>query len=584
VSNPDAVVTTLSYDPTNGRLTNITIPAGSDHYDYFASTDTAAGQSPGEVKSITSPYGANLAFTYLGGLTTSHTWSGSVNGSVAWSYDNDFARISETITDGVGTSAAIKFGYADLDKFLTCASLTNCSPPSTDALSVVHDSVNGLLSNVTYGTLTETYGYDNFGQLASKTAKLSATPLLQSTYDSTSWLVANRRDALGRISHREETIGAGATAKFDYTYSAEGRLTDVQLNGALQEHYDYGANGNRTVGYTPTRSVTSAQVQYDAQDRLRTYGPYTYTYTYNGELKTKTDSTTTPAKVTSYAYDPLGNLLSVTPSVGQTITYVIDGLNRRVGKKLGTTMVKQWLYRDSLKPVAELDGSGHLISTFVYGSNTNVPDYMVRGVSIYRILTDQVGSPRMVVNVVDGTVPYSAGYTAFGEQTLSGISDFIPFGFAGGMFDGVRFGVRDYDPVIGRWVSKDPILFDGRQANLYVYAKNDPLNASDSTGLVVYECTRPVEGPFSSFINHKYQCVYVPGQETQCFGWGGDPTQDKLVPENCVVSDAGSRCMDQCVAQQFDDPKNFRSNWNLFTNNCYQWANRTHDECVQRCL
>ncbi|MEO6602101.1 MAG: RHS repeat-associated core domain-containing protein, partial [Polyangiaceae bacterium] len=194
----------------------------------------------------------------------------------------------------------------------------------------------------------------------------------------------------------------------------------------------------------------------------------------------------------------------------------------------------------------------------------------------------------VIVNATSGAVVQRSSHDEFGNVVEDSNVGFTPFGFAGGLYDAdtglVRFGARDYDPQVGRWISKDPIRFDGGQANLYVYANNDPLNATDSTGLVVYECTRPVEGPFSSFINHRYQCVYVPGQETQCFGWGGDPTQDKLVPENCVVSDAGSRCMDQCMAQQFDDPKNFGRNWNLFTNNCYQWADRTHEECVQRCL
>ena len=189
-----------------------------------------------------------------------------------------------------------------------------------------------------------------------------------------------------------------------------------------------------------------------------------------------------------YAYDTLGNLLSVASTGGQAITYVIDGMNRRVGKQVGGTKVKQWLYRDSLKPVAELDGQGHLVSTFVYGSTSNVPDYMVRGGKTYRILTDQLGSPRMVVNVLDSTdVAFSAEYTAFGERTVTaGAADFLPFGFAGGVFDPdtglVRFGARDYDPVVGRWTSKDPIVFAGGQTNLYVYVGNDPINAIDPEG------------------------------------------------------------------------------------------------------
>jgi RHS repeat-associated protein len=46
----------------------------------------------------------------------------------------------------------------------------------------------------------------------------------------------------------------------------------------------------------------------------------------------------------------------------------------------------------------------------------------------------------------------------------------------------VRFGVRDYDPHVGRWTAKDPILFEGGQSNFYVFANNDPVNRVDPTG------------------------------------------------------------------------------------------------------
>ena len=45
----------------------------------------------------------------------------------------------------------------------------------------------------------------------------------------------------------------------------------------------------------------------------------------------------------------------------------------------------------------------------------------------------------------------------------------------------VRFGARDYDPQIGRWVRKDPTRFRGG-INLYAYAWNDPVNFVDRRG------------------------------------------------------------------------------------------------------
>ena len=40
-------------------------------------------------------------------------------------------------------------------------------------------------------------------------------------------------------------------------------------------------------------------------------------------------------------------------------------------------------------------------------------------------------------------------------------------------------GPRHYDPEIGRWIERDPILFRGGQANLYAYVNNE-VNLSNS--------------------------------------------------------------------------------------------------------
>jgi RHS repeat-associated protein len=78
-------------------------------------------------------------------------------------------------------------------------------------------------------------------------------------------------------------------------------------------------------------------------------------------------------------------------------------------------------------------------------------------------------------------------YDEFGRVLVDTAPGFQPFGFAGGLSDRdtglVRFGARDYDPQAGRWTVKDPIGFDGRDANLYGYALSDPINLIDPAGL-----------------------------------------------------------------------------------------------------
>jgi len=42
---------------------------------------------------------------------------------------------------------------------------------------------------------------------------------------------------------------------------------------------------------------------------------------------------------------------------------------------------------------------------------------------------------------------------------------------------------RYYDPVIGRFISEDPIGFEGGDVNLYAYVGNNPMNFVDPEGL-----------------------------------------------------------------------------------------------------
>ena len=290
------------------------------------------------------------------------------------------------------------------------------------------------------------------------------------------------RDKLGRITRKTETL-QGETHVRDYAYDLAGRLMEVKQDGVTTATYRYDANGNRT--HVNGQLVAS----YDAQDRLLTYNGASYTYTANGELLTKTENGAT----TTYEYDVLGNLRKVVLPGDVTIDYVIDGRNRRIGKKVDGVLTQAFLYRDQLNPIAELDGSGNVIARFVYAHKANVPAYMIKiepasGTErTYRILSNYLGSPRLVVDVETGEIVQRMDYDECGKVVLDTNPGFQPFGFAGGLYDShtglVRFGARDYDPETARWTSKDPILLGGGDSNLYGYVLNNPINFIDPTGL-----------------------------------------------------------------------------------------------------
>jgi RHS repeat-associated protein len=107
----------------------------------------------------------------------------------------------------------------------------------------------------------------------------------------------------------------------------------------------------------------------------------------------------------------------------------------------------------------------------------------------FRIVSDDLGSPRLVVDVDSGEVAQRLDYDAFGRVVTDTNPGFQPFGFAGGLYDAdtglVRFGARDYDPETGRWTAQDPIDFAAGDSNLYGYVLGDPVNLVDPSGLYV---------------------------------------------------------------------------------------------------
>ena len=269
-------------------------------------------------------------------------------------------------------------------------------------------------------------------------------------------------------------------AKFD---SNTDELTDVYKDSVLVSHYDYDPNGNR-VKYTGTDSTLNGT--YDDQDRMLSYGGNTYQYTANGELTSKTNAEGT----TVYDYDVLGNLRAITLADGTKVEYIINGTNRIIGKKVNGVLIQGFLYQNELKPVAELDGNGNMVARFVYGTKTNVPDYILKGGVVYRIISDHLGSPRFVININTGEIVQQIEYGEWGRIIRDTNPGFIPFAFTGGLYDQqtglVRFGFRDYDPETGRWTCKDPIGFNGRDANLYGYVLGDPINYLDPLGTDTY--------------------------------------------------------------------------------------------------
>ncbi|HWL43191.1 MAG TPA: RHS repeat-associated core domain-containing protein [Ilumatobacter sp.] len=432
----------LTYAREHGRLT----ARGGDglavawEYNAHGRPTTAAGE-------------ATRTFTWDGSLAESTTTTNVLGGgdetvyTVGYQYDTTLRPVAEVI-DGETVVRA----YDD-DGQLT----------AIGAQTVTRDTA-GRVSTRSVGDVTVTYAYDTFGDLATLTATHDAATLYHEVLT---------RDALGRVTEREVTVD-GATTEWEYGYDPAGRLATVTEDGVVRE-YEYDTNGNLESG--PAGAGT-----YTGDDRLVSYGPRTYSFDDAGDLTAWTDGDAE----TQFDYDAAGLLRGLTLDDDTAVSYRYDGAERRVARLVDGVVERAWVYGDGPSPLIELAPNGEIVSRFVYGVTGDTPDYLTVGGEQLVVVSDSMGTPRLVVDP-DGDIVERLDVDELGAVT-SDLADWalVPLGFRGGMLDAdtelVRFGWRDYDPTTGRFAGRDPILFAGGQANLYQFAAGDPVNRHDPTG------------------------------------------------------------------------------------------------------
>ncbi len=368
-------------------------------------------------------YESTVNYTYDGGNRLK-TVVDSTSGTITPVFDGLDRLTSETTPQG-----SVAYQY-DNDSNLKIATVTGQS-----AVNYYYDNASRLYQ-VTQGSTNTLIGYDNANRRNSLT--LPNAIVLTYGYDNDS-----------RINSMSYQLGTTSVGSLTYQYDAAGRRT--QLGGSLAATGFPQAVGS--AAYDVANELTGwngTTISPDANGNILNDGSAAYTWNARNQLISRAS--------TSFQYDSYGR--RTLNAAGNNLLY--EGWN--AGQELsGTT------------PVANRILGG--IDEFFNRTDST---------GTYAPITDALGSTLALTNS-SGNITTQYGYDPFGNSTSSGSTSTNVFQYTGRENDGngLYFDrARYYLPAFGRFISEDPLTFDGGDANLYRYVWNSPTNFFDPSGEV----------------------------------------------------------------------------------------------------
>lgn len=215
---------------------------------------------------------------------------------------------------------------------------------------------------------------------------------------------------------------------------------------------------------------------YDVDGNLVSDGRWQYAWDAENRLRSMTASSSTPSdakKKLEFVYDFQGRRIQkkVYSWNGGSSSYQLSTTNR-------------YIY-DNWNLIAELDNSGSLIRSYVWGSELRM---ISEGGNHYAVGSDGKKNVTNLVQLGTGALAASYEYDPFGNllRSTGEYATKNPIRFSNKYIDSetnlIYYGYRYYNPQTGNWPSKDPSEEAGGN-NLYGFVGNDPVNSVDHLGL-----------------------------------------------------------------------------------------------------
>lgn len=469
--------TTTYFHDLVGRLAAVQEPGGncSTNTGCVSYTYDVAGQLTDV--DYSDPATPDASFTYdLDGLPATMT---DGTGTSQWDWDERDRLVA--FTDGTGTE--LSYGY-DLVGNQTEITYPGRQTPVTRTF----DQANRLTAVTDWLGQTTTFAWDPNQNLDTVTFPMLSNNEDRYHYDRADRMTGIDWTHLGSsyasASYTRHDDGLLATAMevglpagpSSFGYDQLDQLTDLD---GIAGTFTYDAADNLT------RTAAGATQTFDAANQLTASGAVTFSYDNRGNRVAAAG----PSGTTAYAYNQANQLTGV-----GNIGYVYDGTGLLAARTettvqpvLGPTTNVTTSTWDRSTPIPLLltrtDSLGFK-TNIIYGpGNKPIAEINALGLTTW-LHTDQLGSIRATTNQV-GLTTSTHTYSPHGTETGSTGTHQPVLGWAGEQADPgtnlVYLRARWYDPETGQFLTRDPI--EAITQDPYGYAGNNPINATDPTGL-----------------------------------------------------------------------------------------------------
>jgi len=527
----NVTVASHTYD-SNGNLTK-TAYANGDYLEY-------AYDNYGNISVITGETGkiAEMIYNKQGLVAKAVDYSSGETSYYYYTFDGSLESEYRTSSDG---------------------SLTHYIVTDSDGNTVEKTSVNGQTKTITTGTdkdgksfvsndgVTNETSTDDFGRTTQvRTVRSDGTLVFNTDYEYANGKAENSTTNL--VSKYSQSYGSDSVLSYDYSYDANGNITEIKQNGKLTNKYVYDSLNELKEEYDYVNKFY-INYSYDGAGNLQnkyeqvldpTYGYPTGTQHGNTYEYTDTSWKDKLTKVngSNISYDANGNPLSYRDGMSfewengrilknintsdKAVQMSYDSNGMRTQKSVDG--VKTNYYYDSNKNlIALVKGNDTLL--FYYDSDGSATSFSYNG-TMYFYVKNLQGD---VIRIIDlaGTEVASYVYDAWGnikdtkgEPTIREIN---PIRYRGYVYDTETslyyLQSRYYDPFTGRFLNADDthyIMFPSLMANLYTYCDNNAISNTDTNGktawlwmlgLYAVKKSMPLQFYFHSILNRqRYKC------------------------------------------------------------------------------